>query len=79
VTDINVAGAGQGNAICAECHFELHSTDLALWTGNRTYSRGVNFAPNVQPRPAYAYPLWDAGTRTCALVCHGVDHEDKSY
>ncbi|MEK7247606.1 MAG: hypothetical protein AAB092_03950 [Chloroflexota bacterium] len=78
-TDINVAGAGQGNAVCTECHFELHSTNLSQWTGNRTYSRGVNFAPNVQPRPAYAYPLWDAGTRTCALVCHGVDHDNKSY
>lgn len=78
-TDINIAGAGQGNAICAECHFELHSTNLAQWTGNRIYSRGVNFGPNVQPRPSYAYPIWDAGSRTCALVCHGEDHDNESY
>lgn len=78
-TDINLAGEGRGNAICAECHFELHSTNLAPWTGNRTYSRGVNFAPNVEPRPAYAFPLWDSSTRTCALVCHGEDHDSESY
>jgi predicted CXXCH cytochrome family protein len=72
---INDAGAGQGNAICAECHFELHSTDLAPWADNRTYSRGVNFAPNVQARPGQTAPVWDSAARTCALVCHGTDHD----
>ena len=27
--DIDMAGAGQGNAICAECHFRTHGTALA--------------------------------------------------
>jgi predicted CXXCH cytochrome family protein len=78
-TDINVAGAGQGNAVCAECHFELHSTDLAPWAANRNYAGGVNFGPNVQPRPSQLYPSWESTSRTCALVCHGVDHDNESY
>ena len=78
-TDINAAGAGQGNAICAECHFELHSTNLAPWSANRTYSRGVNFAPNVQARTGQIAPAWDLGSRSCALVCHGEDHSNESY
>jgi hypothetical protein len=40
--DINTAGAGPGNAICAECHFENHSTKFAPWAANRNYARGVN-------------------------------------
>jgi hypothetical protein len=76
---INDPGAGQGNAICAECHFELHSTDLAAWADNRTYPRGVNFAPNVQTRPGQTAPIWDSATRTCALVCHGTDHDNVGY
>lgn len=77
--DIDTAGAGQGNAICAECHFDTHSTRLAPWPENRTYSSGVNFAPNVQPRPGLTAPIWDASNKTCALLCHGKDHENKSY
>jgi len=78
-TDINAPGAGQGNAICAECHFELHSTSLSPWSTNRTYSRGVNFGPNVQARTGQIAPAWDLGSRTCALVCHGEDHESEDY
>ena len=78
--DIDTAGAGQGNAICAECHFQLHSTRFAPHAGNQTYSRGVNFAPNVQPRPGIANPQWSGPTsRTCALVCHGEDHNSDIY
>ena len=29
-TDIDVAGAGHGNATCAECHFRTHGTALAV-------------------------------------------------
>jgi len=76
---INDSGAGQGNGLCAECHFELHSTLLAPWSENRANSRGVNFAPNVQPRQGEAAPVWNAGSRTCALVCHGTDHDSLGY
>ena len=77
--DINVLGAGQGNAICAECHFENHSTKLAPWAANQDYSRGVNFAPDVEPRSGQIAPVWDAANRTCALICHGKDHDNENY
>jgi hypothetical protein len=78
-TDINVLGAGQGRAICAECHFETHGTKLAPWAANQSYSRGVNFAPNVQPRSGQTAPIWNETNRTCALICHGKDHDNKDY
>ena len=78
--DIDDGGAGQGNALCAECHFKPHGTKLAPWAGNQDYPRGVNFAPNVQPRSGQTDPIWSGPTdRTCALVCHGKDHDWQSY
>ncbi len=78
-TDINILGAGQGNAICAECHFEVHGTKLAPWAGNQNYSRGVNFAPNVAPISGQSAPVWSSPDRTCALTCHGQTHNNESY
>lgn len=66
-TDITVPGAGQGNALCAECHSNLH--------GTAADSRGlVKFAPEVQ---AYGgLPIaYDPTTGTCTLTCHGVGHD----
>jgi len=78
--DIDTPGGGEGNAICAECHFQLHSTRFAPYAGNQSYSRGVNFAPNVQPFGSAANPQWSGPTsRTCALVCHGKDHNSFTY
>ncbi len=77
--DINTAGAGQGNAICAECHFELHSTRFAPWPDNQDYSHGVNFAPNVEPSAGGIAPSWSATDRTCSLVCHGEIHSAATY
>jgi predicted CXXCH cytochrome family protein len=78
--DIDTLGAGQGNAICAECHFQLHSTRFAPYAGNQTYPRGVNFAPNVQPQLGQGNPLWSGPTsRTCSLICHGKDHAAEQY
>jgi hypothetical protein len=65
-TDITVPGAGQGNALCAECHDNLHATAAD--------TRGlVKFAPDVE---AYnGLPIaYDATTGTCTLTCHGVAH-----
>ena len=45
--DINTPGAGMGNAICRECHFNTHGTRGAPFSGNRTYAKGVNFSPNI--------------------------------
>lgn len=77
--DINTPDAGPGNAICAECHFETHSTRLAPWAANRFYSRLVNFAPNVQPSAGELYPFWDPSNTTCTLRCHSVDHDAYDY
>lgn len=77
--DIDVAGAGQGNAICAECHFRVHGTALAPWPQNQNYSRGVNFAPNVQPLPGQPAPQWSVTDRSCSLICHGKTHNPKRY
>ena len=78
--DIDTAGEGQGNAICAECHYRLHGTILAPWPGNQDYSRGVNFAPDVQPLSGQPDPLWSGPTsRTCSLICHSKNHDAESY
>jgi len=80
----DILDPGRGNAICAECHYRLHGTSLAPWAANRGYSRGVNFAPDVQPRsgqtPPQTNPLWSGPTsRTCSLICHGKDHNAEIY
>jgi predicted CXXCH cytochrome family protein len=79
-------GAGRGNAICAECHFRTHGTAYAV-DGQVPGSRLVNFAPNVQTYQAPNGPgedyfgklQWVAGTRSCTLTCHGVDHKARTY
>ena len=63
---ITVPGDGQGNALCAECHYNLH--------GKPASERGlVLFAPNVQPfngRVSY-----DVADQSCTLTCHGREHD----
>lgn len=78
-TDIDTPGAGQGNAICAECHFRLHSTAYPVGTQSLSGTRLVNFAPNV--RPSGGVLSW---TRTptggsCTLTCHGENHSNAGY
>lgn len=81
---IDVAGGGQGRAICAECHFRDHSTAIAYRPGDTaptardTGAAGlVNFAPSVVGLND-AVPIWsqpDAlGQGSCALTCHGYTH-----
>ena len=83
-TSIDTAGDGQGNAICSECHFRLHSTVYAV-NGQTPNKRLVNFAPNVQPfNGVLNFTLLPVdgsgrGHGTCTLVCHGVEHDKKSY
>lgn len=65
-TDITVPGDGQGNALCAECHFNLH--------GVATEQQGlVVFAPNVLPYNGQPI-AYDPTTSSCTLTCHGVNH-----
>jgi len=66
-TDITVPGAGQGNALCAECHANLHATS--------SDERGlVRFAPDVEQYNGQPIS-YDATTGTCLLTCHGVTHD----
>ena len=77
-TNIDLAGAGEGNALCSECHFRIHSTALRVGTQD-AYPRLVNFAPNVGPR--FGTLTWDVGTGggSCTLVCHGKNHDSEAY
>ena len=77
-TDIDTAGAGQGNALCAECHFRIHSTALRVGTQD-AYPRLINFAPDVESRNGTL--SWESrnGGGSCTLVCHGKDHNGKNY
>lgn len=75
--DINTPGAGQGNAICRECHYNTHGTRAAPFTNNRTYARGVNFAPNIQGPNGTGQPSWSPGS--CNLRCHGMNHTPENY
>jgi predicted CXXCH cytochrome family protein len=85
-TDINTPGSGGGNAICAECHFRIHSTTNAVGTQSINGSRLVNFAPNVQPLNLYGTispiawtPEGAPGTGSCTLTCHGYQHNALKY
>jgi len=79
-TDIDTAGAGQGNATCAECHFRTHGSALAV--NGQVPAKGlVNFAPNVGPRNGSI--TFTAATPTtlgtCTLTCHGKAHDAFVY
>ena len=82
-TNIDTAGAGQGNALCAECHFRLHSTTFKVGTQAVPGSRLVNFAPDVTPYPADGGTIsWTpnaTGGGSCTLICHGKSHDNLSY
>jgi predicted CXXCH cytochrome family protein len=81
-TDIDTPGAGQGNAICAECHFRIHGTAVAYRVGDRSNARLVNFAPNVLPNSVTGIPSWTStgiGTGSCTLTCHGKEHDGLQY
>jgi predicted CXXCH cytochrome family protein len=86
-TDIDTPGDGQGDAICAECHFRLHSTTNKVGaqtlTGDPiTGSRLVNFAPNVTAEPVSGKISWTStgvGSGSCTLSCHGEDHTGYTY
>lgn len=79
-TDIDTAGAGQGNALCAECHYRIHSATYSVGGQRISGSRLVNFAPDVTDDGGT--PSWtqDAATGgTCTLTCHGERHDGQRY
>lgn len=80
--DIDTAGAGVGNALCAECHFRSHGpSDIP---GDQALDGGglVVFAPNVTPSKSMVGKITFEKTATggsCTLTCHGYDHAGKEY
>jgi len=80
-TDIDTPGAGQGNAICAECHFRVHGTALAVNVGDRSNPRLVNFAPNVTGWNGVIefVPMGATTNGSCTLTCHGQAHDHETY
>jgi predicted CXXCH cytochrome family protein len=84
-TNIDTAGDGGGNAVCAECHFRLHSTTNKVGsqtlTGDPiTGSRLVNFAPNVTASGGViSWTSTGTGSGSCTLTCHGKQHTAGNY
>lgn len=83
-TDITTPGAGQGNAVCAECHYRIHSTTYAYHSDQVNEIRGVNFAPDVLPTAVAGAPRIDItpgnpDSGRCYLTCHGKNHNPKNY
>jgi predicted CXXCH cytochrome family protein len=82
-SNIDTSGAGQGLAICAECHFRSHSTTFKVGSQEVDGSRLVNFAPDVTPYPAIGGTIsWTpnaTGGGSCTLTCHGKTHNNVSY
>ena len=68
--DIETPGDGQGNALCAECHYNIH--------GVPSSQRGlVTFAPDVLPfNGTIAY---DQASGSCTLTCHGKPHDGLTF
>lgn len=75
-TDIDTPGAGRGNAICSECHYQVHGQGTNA-RGNASGRGLVSFAPNVVASESGL--SWDPSARTCSLVCHGKDHRAVPY
>ena len=76
-TDINILGAGSGNALCAECHFRIHSTSFPGSAQNLAGSRLVSFAPNIAGVGGNPPRFTKTATGgTCAVTCHGKGHTE---
>ena len=73
---VNDAGAGNGLALCAECHFDSHSSALPDANQDLPGTRLVQFAPNVEPNGGVIkFVARDGATQGgCTLTCHGVAH-----
>ena len=85
--DIDTPGAGQGNALCSECHYRIHSTssrnDFRTPTPQTGTDSGlVIFAPNVIATGTPSKIDWTrTGTNrgSCTLRCHGKGHSAETY
>ena len=80
-TDIDTPGYGSGFALCAECHFRIHSSAFPA-DGKAPGLRLVNFAPNVTAPTGGTLdwqPLSQTTAGSCTLKCHGAPHNDVQY
>lgn len=71
--------AGQGAAVCRECHYAPHSTKLTYHATNRTNPRLVSFAPSISGSGGTGTPTFSLAARTCSLRCHGAAHTAWGY
>ncbi len=83
-TNIDTPGDGAGNAICAECHYRLHSSQSMVGPQDLSGTRLVSFPPSVEPVDVGGVPTikWDStstGHGTCTLLCHGKTHNAQPY
>lgn len=82
VGDIDTPSAGlggEGNALCKECHYTIHSPALSYYSNSRTNSHLVSFSPNISGPGGVGAPVWNPNTRTCSLRCHGQNHNPENY
>jgi predicted CXXCH cytochrome family protein len=80
-TDIDTPGYGSGFAVCAECHFRIHSSAFPA-DGKAPGTRLVNFAPNVTAPTGGSLdwqPLTETTGGSCTLKCHGAPHSAVQY
>jgi predicted CXXCH cytochrome family protein len=71
---------GSLNAICSECHYQIHSTALRPTTQTGSTSRLVVFSPNVTASGGVIrYNQTGTGAGNCTLTCHGTSHNPESY
>jgi predicted CXXCH cytochrome family protein len=78
-TDIDTPGDGQGNAVCAECHFRLHSSAYPEGAQTVPGTRLVNFSPNVLANNGVLSWTKSATGGSCTLTCHGKAHDHETY
>ena len=80
--DIDTPGAGQGNARCAECHFNNHGTTDLPSAQTVSGDRLVVFAPDVLASKSMGGVPTFTKTATggsCTITCHGKDHQGATY
>ena len=77
-TNIDQPGDGGGLAVCAECHFRIHSSAYPI-NGQGSWPRLVDFAPDVSGGLTKAVwtPPTDTTAGTCTLKCHGQPHSSQ--
>ncbi len=73
--NIDDATANGGNAICAECHFRIHSTTYKVPPQIIPGRALFNVSPNVQPNKGLLqYSSTGPGNFSCTHICHGRSH-----